>query len=551
MKKPTLAIYGIKDRNQFGQPGFTHDHNLCLMQDGKIIEYVHLERYSKRKYDNRLDIYIEEILENYFSNLNEFDLISVNSFVGNSFLSKNGRLRVESGFRKELIQTPEKNYGYWQNKIWDGIEIDTWILSQEMSHIGACLPFYGDFQDNSLLIHFDGGASVSNFSAYHYKDHQIKKIEAHWELGFLSKFFNDNSLSFGMLGAQPGEHCSVPGKLMGFSCIGSFCPEIEEWMIEHGYFKDYWHKEKEIFDSIRERFQIDVHGFDTRSSFFQDVAATFQGIFERELMRKIHLIQDRVQADYLYYSGGCALNIIANTKIVETNLFRDVFIPPCPSDSGLSLGAASFLERQKGNVIQIHSPYLNSIGLQKNQDHKITNELIHRVSELLMQGKVIGICNGFGEAGPRALGNRSIIALPNSKSLSQKVSEAIKQREWYRPIAPIMLKKNAELVTGKRMHHLGRFMLLDWKILPEYCAQLEGVIHKNGTARIQYLEKEEDNVFLYRVLAYLDQQRILGLINTSFNGKGEPIVHTQEDAKKSAQKMRLDAVVINHQLVLL
>src|SRR5215510_3218488 len=101
--QPTLALYGIKDRNQLNFPAFVHDHNLCLMQNGKILQYLQLERYTRRKYDNRLDLYLEELIDGGLIALpDEFDLICVNAFVGNAFISKSGRIRFESCRKSQL-----------------------------------------------------------------------------------------------------------------------------------------------------------------------------------------------------------------------------------------------------------------------------------------------------------------------------------------------------------------------------------------------------------------------------------------------------------------
>lgn len=103
MSKPTIAIYGIKDRNNFEYPAFVHDHNMCIMQDGRIQQYIHLERLTRRKYDNRLDLFIENLIEEKQINCdNDFDLVCVNDFVGNSFISKNGRIRFEVDRQQEL-----------------------------------------------------------------------------------------------------------------------------------------------------------------------------------------------------------------------------------------------------------------------------------------------------------------------------------------------------------------------------------------------------------------------------------------------------------------
>ena len=177
-------------------------------------------------------------------------------------------------------------------------------------------------------------------------------------------------------------------------------------------------------------------------------------------------------------------------------------------------------------------------------------ESIEMVAQELIQNKIIGFCNGFGEAGPRALGNRSILALANSKKLSKKLSMEKKGREWYRPLAPISLEKNTKYFTGlKNIHLLSKFMLLDFDVLPEKQKEIQGAIHADGTARFQTIFKRDDNPFMYDLLTYLDEHfGVKSLINTSYNGGGEPIVHTETDALNSAKKMSLDAVILNGKL---
>ena len=549
MSKPTLAIYGIKDRNTAQYPTYVHDHNLCLMQEGKILQYLQLERYSRQKYDNRLDLFIEEIIENKLLDLpKDFDLVSVNSFVGNAFISKTGKIRFEADRSISLKENLEPAQAYYQYETWLGKQLTSYNCSQELAHIASCLPFYGDFKENSLLIHFDGGASLSNFSVFLFREEKIHLVDYNWDLKWLSNFFNDNALSFKMIGAKANEHTSVPGKLMGYACLGKYNLDIEQWLQKHQFFKEYWHRDEEIFKSIHLQFEKVITAFDTKETFFQDVAATLQYIFEREIILKIKQLQEQTKAKYLYYSGGCALNIITNTKIIQEGVFEEIHIPPCCNDSGLSIGAASLLEKAKGNTIAIHPPFLNSIGIEPN-DKPIDNELIKEVTEILLTNGIVGICNGYGEVGPRALGNRSLIALANSKELAQKVSQEVKKREWYRPIAPIMLHSLAEEVTNDLHHSLNRFMLLDCHIKKSFEKDLEGVIHTNGTARIQTLKSKEENPFMFTLLTYLyENYQIKALINTSFNRQGEPIVHTAESAMKSAREMNLSGVIIDHKL---
>ena len=130
------------------------------------------------------------------------------------------------------------------------------------------------------------------------------------------------------------------------------------------------------------------------------------------------------------------------------------------------------------------------------------------------------------------------------------MSMEVKKREWYRPVAPIMLKENAEKVAVQPIVGLAKYMLMDFVIKPEYRNQMAGVVHANNTARIQTIETENENPFMYRLLKYLsDNHGIMALINTSFNVQGEPIVHTKDDAFRSAKQMKLDALVFNNQLI--
>jgi carbamoyltransferase len=544
--KPILAFYGIQDRNyQSTYPAYTHDHNLTVLDNGKIEHYLQLERWTRRKNDNRLHLFMEELLDNPIQFNRNFELVTVNSFVGNAFISEKGRLRIEATQPVNAKNGFAKAHAWFQQTNWDGFAPKSWCVSHELAHIFSHLPFYGEFQENSLLIHFDGGASNGNFSAFHYKNGQLHFLESHWELNYLSKFFNDNALSFALMKANPGQHCSVPGKLMGFAAMGNSDESLEAWLIENNYFRDIWDDKSTFYKAAFDQFGWNGDLDNLDDTFLMNIAAGFQSIFQKTILNKIQVLQTKTKTDYLYYSGGCALNITTNSKLVQSNLFKDVFIPPPCNDSGLSLGAAAFVNWQKKRPIQKHDAFLNNF--QTKKAYQYTNETIRKVAEEIANGKIIGICNGFGEAGPRALGNRSIIARPDSVAIAKKVSIDCKGREWFRPIAPIILEENAKKVTGlNSIHHLSRFMLLDFKIEEQYRDKLKGVVHSNKTARIQTLFEKADNPFLFDLLTYLnDNFQIIGLINTSFNKRGEPIVQTAENALISGKHLNLDGVVIN------
>jgi len=539
--KPTLAIYGIQDRINSSTPFYVHDHALCLMNKGQVVKHLTLERLSRKKHDNTLHEQIYDLLkkEGLLKNT-DYDLVFVDNIVGRSFISSCGRFRFEAPLHEDLLVHPEKGRCWWLDH-----EQTAYAINHELAHIGACLPFYGAYKDNSLLVHFDGGGSLSNFSAFSYKNQTLQAIEHHWDFKYLSGLFNANALVFGIIGAKFKEQNSVPGKMMGLAAFGSYRAEIEEWLVKNNYFTNIWGSKKAFFEASKADFNKDIQHLNQEDPFLQDIVATMQGIFQRELFKKLQQLQNAGSYQFLYYTGGSALNIVSNTHIIDSNLFENVFIPPCTEDSGLSLGAAALMEWHKHGRINQHSPYLNNWGLPTEQC-SFSQSDIEEAAHALIQGEVIAICNNAGEIGPRALGNRSILALANSKALANKVSISHKKREWYRPVAPIMLEKNAKYFTGRSsIHHLAKYMLLDYTISPDKVKEIEGVVHVDGTSRIQTV-KQSENAYIFALLSLLDDKyNIKALINTSFNVRGEPIVHSKEGAIKSAKNMNLDGLVLN------
>jgi carbamoyltransferase len=544
---PTLAIYGIQD---IGDPvcEYIHDHNLVVMEGGKVSRYLELERYTRVKHDAKMHQHICNLLELAGLSERKLDLVFVDSYFGRSFISANGKIRFEAPlYREKLSAHLEKGYCWWM-----GRKVEAYALSHEIAHIFSNVPFFGKFKPNSLLVHFDGGASISNFSAWLYRDRGMECIEHHWDMRYVSSLFDENALNYHILGSNRKEHNSLPGKYMGFAAFGNYRPEIDLWLRANSYFKNIWNNKELFFREAEKRFGWKEKIFSTEDPFLQDIAATVQHIFTEEMLRKLEQLQNRVHADYFYHSGGCALNISTNQAIIESDLFKQVFIPPCTNDSGLALGAATFMEMQKGNDIRAHSPYLNNWGIEEeySETYERDEELLMQVATLLLQRKIIGVANGYGECGPRSLGNRSILSLADSSQLALKVSMQCKRREWYRPVAPIMLEQNVKKITGmKSIPLISQYMLYNFYVKPEYKNQIEGVVHSDGTSRIQTIFDRKQNSFMFDLLQYLDERfKILALINTSFNGPSEPIVHTQADAHSSAKKMGLDAVVINHRL---
>lgn len=547
-----MAIYGIQDRNNLKYPGYVHDHSLCMMQAGQVVQCLQLERHTRKKYDHQMPHQLETLLNKKLVQLPaNCDWVFVNSFVGNSFISKNGKIRFDALPETQLGTDVRQGYGWLELEKWQGNALNAYSISHELAHVFSCVPFFGNFKNNSLLISFDGGASLGNFSAFLYHHQQLQVLHCDWELKAITNLFNANGLSFALLGVHPKHHNSLAGKLMGFAAYGRYRADVLAWLESHQFFADYWTQQQVFYESAHKHFGWQGKVGNLTDPFLQDIAFAFQYTFQQKLLARLTQLQQQVKADYLYYAGGCALNIPANRQIAQSGLFKQIYIPPCCNDSGLALGGAAFLEWKKGHKISYHSPYLNNVGLPSFNPPDDFQVLAARIANALLDGKIIGVCQGVAEIGPRALGNRSILALPNSIDLAKKVSEDCKKRAWYRPIAPVMLEKNARLVTGlAQVPAVSQYMLSDFDILPDYHKKLEGVVHVNGTARIQTIFERVQNPLLFEILHCLDAQGVLGLINTSFNVQGEPMVHTPAQALASGKAMGLDGIVADGALVL-
>ncbi|MDX1283529.1 MAG: hypothetical protein R3182_00880, partial [Draconibacterium sp.] len=245
-KKSTLAIYGIQDRFEYEHPFYVHDHNLAIMKDGKLTKFLQQERISRRKRDNTLHVHLKHILKDQKLLGTDFDLVFVDNVVGRTFLTSNGEVRFEAPMNEGLSVSLEEGRCWWF-----GETKDAYVLNHELAHMFSCLPFFGEFKENSLLVHFDGGASLSNFSACTYQNGKLKWLEYHWDLKPYSTIYNANALVFAIIGAKLSEQNSVPGKFMGFAGLGKYKPDLEDWLIKNNYFQDIWGKTSLFFKAAK------------------------------------------------------------------------------------------------------------------------------------------------------------------------------------------------------------------------------------------------------------------------------------------------------------
>jgi carbamoyltransferase len=292
-----------------------------------------------------------------------------------------------------------------------------------------------------------------------------------------------------------------------------------------------------------------------------DLAFALQHRFEQVCFQLLNTLHERVPLDDLAMAGGCALNSVANGKIFDRTPFRHTYIQPAAGDEGLAIGAAlhtyhSVLKQPRRHELK-HSylgpefsesriqSALQSAGLLGRKLDR--SRLLDETSEQIAAGNVVGWFQGRMEWGPRALGNRSIVAHPGLPDMKDVLNARIKHREWFRPFAPSIL---ADARHEYFEHdHPSPFMLHVYKIRPEKRKALCAVNHVDDTGRLQTVTREENPLYYDLISAFQRKTGTPVILNTSFN-ENEPIVCTPEEAIDCFRRTRMDVLAIGPFMVM-
>jgi carbamoyltransferase len=292
-----------------------------------------------------------------------------------------------------------------------------------------------------------------------------------------------------------------------------------------------------------------------------DLAYSMQQRFEEVSFHLLNLLHRNVPCEDLVMAGGCALNSVANGKLFSATPFRRTWIQPAAGDEGLAIGAAlhtyhSVLKQPRR--YQMENAYLGpefpesclegSLKQANLRYRKLEREpLLHAVADQIAAGNVVGWFQGRMEWGPRALGNRSILAHPGLPQMKDVLNARIKQREWFRPFAPSILAEYQDeyFETG----HPSPYMLHVYKIRPEKREQLCAVYHVDGTGRLQTVARQENPLYYDLIKTFQRKTGIPLVLNTSFN-ENEPIVCTPVEAIDCFKRTRLDVLALGPFLAL-
>ena len=287
----------------------------------------------------------------------------------------------------------------------------------------------------------------------------------------------------------------------------------------------------------------------------RDLAASVQLVLEENYFALLNFVQKQTRARAVCLAGGVALNCVANGKIFERSDFRDVYVQPAAHDAGTSVGAALYVQHQElkqprsFHMQHVYygpeysdSEILHDLEGAQCRFRKLPEEdLIARTAEAIAQGKIVGWFQGRMEFGPRALGNRSILADPRRKDMKDILNSRIKYREPFRPFCPSIL---AEKVGDYfETDHPSPFMVMAYKIKPEQRERIPAVTHGDGTGRLQTVERDVNERYWKLIHKFEDATGVPVVLNTSFN-ENEPIVQTPAQAIDCFLRTQMDVLSI-------
>jgi carbamoyltransferase len=397
----------------------------------------------------------------------------------------------------------------------------------------ACGAFYQSNFNESYIISYDGGGgnedgTDSYFTVWLANSDGVKKIK-------------DINLNLGVpyqLSAIPisdikktQNGLSSSGKLMGYYSYGKV---NYDWL--DAFYEFYKTCNLDVFKKIN----LDITENCMSGEQAMDFAATSQYVFE-QLFFDVFNELNITKGSNLCITGGCALNIVVNQKLIE--LGYKLYVPPNPNDSGLSIGALlSKIKAKNVDIVYSGFDILDAEYLSDKPSVEINNKDLAKL--LYKDKKIIGYVEGRSECGPRALGNRSILCYPDVDNLKDKINAEIKFREWFRPFGAVIKIEDLGKYFINGME--SRYMSYCPTLKPEY--RFKSITHVDNTCRVQTVAKNQ-HPNLYNILTEIEKIGGYGiLLNTSFNIKGKPILTRLEDAYTCLKNTKLNGFVYKDRL---
>ena len=552
MRTDSLAVLGVG--------GSDHDVNACIVRDGRVMVAIEEERISRRKYGIGGNLTLG-LARNYCLDVVGSTLAEVGDIVVDSILPPTAALAYRHRAK---------------------------AVDHHLAH--AAMSFFTSGFDSAAVLVVDnagdlvgtnGDSHLQATSWYRARGREIEFLggvgSTGWKEGRLVRGVpyqrgdGDHSLGHfykkatGALGfrfphGQPASDYYFPedGITMGLAAYGDkrYEEEIRSFveLLPDGRYRAVLNDGR--MDATLGRL-LDGADFERRAA----VAAAFQEVLTEALCHIIEHVLTITGETSLCLGGGVAMNSVANGEILRRTRVERLYIPPVPGDNGTGVGAAIWtVTRNADNPVPAYSVYggkpwsaaeVNdavSILDPKRYDVRVGDGLIAEVADRLAAGQILAWFESGSENGRRALGHRSILADPRRAETRDHLNYKVKKRQPFRPFAPIVIEERAA-----EFFEIGQpspYMQIVFRVREEWREKLAAITHVDGTARVQTLNRHE----LPRLHELLTQfERRAGvpvILNTSFNGSGEPIVETPREAVCALERMPLDGLVFEDRIVI-
>lgn len=583
-----------------------HDSAAAIVKDGKIIAAVQEERFTRKKHDNRLpvnaidyclkecDIFFDELdyvvyydnpfltLDRFVSNVASFDISTDDAIITDGF-------KQLFGVRMWIHEQLRKRYGFI------GKEDKLLVTEHHISH--AASAFYPSPYQEAAIVTIDGvgeWASLTIGKGEGNKIEIIKEIDYPNSLGLLYSTFTSfcgfkvNSGDYKFMGLAPyGEpvyYDDLCREIIDVKDDGSFTLNLDYFDFYRGKYM-YSSKMESLFGGPARTPESKIARRE------MNIAASVQKLTEEIVLKVCKYAKEITGKNNLVMAGGVALNCVANGKLADSGLFNSIWIQPAAGDAGGALGAALLVDYEKGDERVVSENDIQSgsyLGVEYDSEeikkfisgsnailHKYIDdddELFELAADYLAENKVVGWMRGRMEFGPRALGNRSILASPISPEMQSKINLKIKYRESFRPFAPSVTKENAGeffdlnqdspymLVVGHvredrrvpfdKESFLNEFQDDMIPIVNAPRSDLPAITHIDYSARVQTVSQYRNQDYYKLIKKFEKKTGYPVLVNTSFNVRGEPIVCSPEDAYRCFMRTEMDVLFIGNYVFL-
>ncbi len=463
-----------------------HDAGITVIEDGKILFAAHSERYSRKKNDKYLN---DDIVNEALSYGDPDKLV----YYERPYLKKSRQL-YSGQLQKALdINTIPKNYlSQWFNQ-------KIHYVDHHLSHASA--GYYTSNYDEAVVVVIDGIGEWDVCTFWHAKGKKLKKIKSIRYPHSLGLFYSAMTKRIGL------KPCEEEYILMGMSAWGN--PVHRKQMTQ-----DFFSNSSSL--KMKHNLHNGVGDYLPEAKDF-DIAASTQSVTE-DILESIFTEAKRLipNCKNLVYMGGVALNCVANSTVVS-KMYDNIWIMPSPGDSGSSLGCAAYVY---GDKVEWSGPFL---GTNIPGPYPVDATL-----KRILEDKIVGVATGRAEFGPRALGNRSLLADPRGSEIKDKVNE-IKRRQKFRPFAPAVLAEHAHEVFEMPRVEVPYMQFVAKCKRPDL---YPAICHVDNTSRVQTVSEKDNPGFYSLIKKFYQKTGCPMLLNTSLNIKGQPIVNSATHAKE-------------------